>query len=86
MAHIRKLNAGRYQARYRGPDGREHARNFGLKMEAERFLTRVEASKLNGGWTDPTPDESTSPNGPVLGWHRFARLSSRRRLLHTSLY
>ncbi|MEP6973256.1 MAG: site-specific integrase [Actinomycetota bacterium] len=53
MAHIRKLDANRWQARYRGPDGREHARNFSRKTDAERFLTTVESAKLRGEWLDP---------------------------------
>ena len=53
MAHIRKLDANRWQARYRGPDGREHARNFSRKVDAERFLTTVEGAKLRGDYIDP---------------------------------
>ena len=53
MAHIRKLDANRWQARYRGPDGREHARSFSRKTDAERFLTSTEAAKLRGTYRDP---------------------------------
>lgn len=53
MAHIRRLDAHRWQARYRGPDGRERARNFTRRSDAERYLTTVESAKLRGGWVDP---------------------------------
>lgn len=52
MAHTKKINTG-WQARYRSPDGREHARNFARKADAERFLTTVEGAKLSGSWVDP---------------------------------
>jgi integrase len=54
VAHVRKLDGGKYQARYRGPDGREHARNFTRKTDADRFLTSTEAAKLRGDFIDPT--------------------------------
>jgi integrase len=53
VSHIRRLANGRWQARFRGPDGREHARNFTRKVDATRFLTTVDAGKLRGEWTDP---------------------------------
>ena len=53
MAHVRKTDAGTWQARYRAPDGRELARNFRRKVDAEAFLATIEANKLRGEWTDP---------------------------------
>jgi len=53
MAHIRKTKAGTWQARYRTPNGRERARNFRRKVDAEAFLATVETDKLRGEWTDP---------------------------------
>jgi integrase len=53
VAHVRKTDAGTWQARYRAPDGRERARNFRRKVEAEAFLATIEADKLRGEWTDP---------------------------------
>ena len=67
MAHIRKLNTGRYQARYRGPDGREHARNFARKVDAERFLTTAEGAKLAGEWVDPRKGRPFWLTGPRSG-------------------
>ena len=53
MAHIRKTEAGTWQARYRAPDGWERPRNFTRKADAEAFLATVETDKLRGEWTDP---------------------------------
>jgi hypothetical protein len=51
MAHIEKrTRRGRvtYRARYRDPAGREKARVFNRRVDAQRFLTEVENSKLRG--------------------------------------
>jgi integrase len=53
MAHIRRLDGRRWQARYRSPDGREHARNFARKADAEQFITEIEGVKLRGLYRDP---------------------------------
>jgi integrase len=44
---------GSWQARYRGPDGRQRSRSFARKVDAERFLATTEASKVRGDWVDP---------------------------------
>ncbi|HHC07410.1 MAG TPA: hypothetical protein ENK55_01650 [Actinobacteria bacterium] len=55
MAHIRRHPEakGRWQVRYVDPSGRERARNFPRRVDAERFLVTVEADKLRGDWVDP---------------------------------
>jgi integrase len=56
MAHIeRRVRNGKttYRARYRDLAGREHAKVFARKADAQRFLTEMENSKLRGTWTDP---------------------------------
>jgi integrase len=40
-------------ARYRDPGGNQHKRSFARKVDAERFLTTVESSKLVGSYIDP---------------------------------
>ncbi|MEA2024326.1 MAG: site-specific integrase [Actinomycetota bacterium] len=66
MGHIRKRGPGRWQARYRGPDGRERARTFARKGDAQRYLSTVEADKLRGLWLDP-----------ALGKTRFSEWAER---------
>jgi hypothetical protein len=56
MPHIeRRVRNGKttYRARYRDPAGREHAKVFARKVDAQRFLTEMENSKLKGAWTNP---------------------------------
>jgi integrase len=53
MGHVRRTESGRWQARYRDPSGRERARNFTRKIDADRFLIGVESDKLRGQWIDP---------------------------------
>jgi excisionase family DNA binding protein len=56
MAHItRRQRNGkvRYLARYTDPSGRERAKSFTRKKDAERFLTGIENDKPRGTWTDP---------------------------------
>jgi integrase len=57
MASIEKrLRNGqvRWYARYRDPVGEQRTKTFDRKVDAERFLTSVESSKLSGSYVDPT--------------------------------
>lgn len=53
MPSIRQKPSGRWEARYRGPDGRQHAATFRNKTEARRFLERSSADRQRGDWLDP---------------------------------
>lgn len=52
---IRKLPSGRFQARYRAPDGLEWRapETFATKTDAEVWLAQIEADLTRGDWTDP---------------------------------
>ena len=41
-----------YVVRYRDPSGRQRARSFGRKADAERFSHAVESDKARGQWHD----------------------------------
>lgn len=58
---IRQRASGRYQARYRGPDGklRSAPHTFARKSDAARWLTLKEAEIARGDWLDP--DAATVP-------------------------
>jgi integrase len=43
----------RWRARYRDPSGRERAKSFARKVDAERFLVGIEDAKLRGAYVDP---------------------------------
>jgi integrase len=51
---VRQLPSGRWQARYRSPDGRliTAPKTFATKTDADRYLAKVETDQLGGGWTD----------------------------------
>lgn len=52
---VRKLPSGRWQARYRGPDGqmRPAPRTFATKRAAEQWLSTTEVQIMHGDWIDP---------------------------------
>ncbi len=55
--HIRKRRtrdgATRWQARWTGPDHREHAKTFNRRIDAERHLAQQTSSVLRGEWVSP---------------------------------
>lgn len=56
MASIEKRTRDgkvRWYARYRDPAGEQRTKTFDRKVDAERFLTGVESSKLAGSYIDP---------------------------------
>jgi integrase len=59
MASIRKRPGGQYRARYRDPAGKEHARHFARKVDAQRWSApsgrpgaRWTACRMVSGTTD----------------------------------
>ena len=53
MASVQKRPDGRWRARYRGPDGREHARHFRRKVDAQGWLDEVTAALVTGQYVAP---------------------------------
>ncbi|MFF9215515.1 tyrosine-type recombinase/integrase [Streptomyces viridosporus] len=53
MASIAKRPNGKWRARYRDDAGKEHARHFDRKVDAQRWLDEVSASVLTGQYVDP---------------------------------
>lgn len=53
MANIQKRPNGKWRARYRDDAGKEHARHFEKKVDAQRWLDEVTASQLTGQYVDP---------------------------------
>lgn len=58
MASITKVPTG-WRARYRTPDGASRSKTFHRKIDAERFITGVEHSKLSGHYIDPGAGRQT---------------------------
>jgi integrase len=53
MSSIQKRTDGKYRARYRDTSGREHARHFARKVDAQRWLDEVTAAVVTGQYVDP---------------------------------
>src|SRR5262245_63116330 len=55
FGNVRQRTSGRWQVRYRGPDGqmRSAPETFARKAEAQRYLTLLEAQIARGEWIDP---------------------------------
>lgn len=53
MSSIKKRDDGKWRARYRDSNGREHARHFARKVDAQRWLDEVTASVVTGQYVDP---------------------------------
>ncbi|SDY23607.1 hypothetical protein SAMN05661080_02802 [Modestobacter sp. DSM 44400] len=50
---------GRWRARYRDPAGREHARHFDRKVDAQRWLDSVTTAVGTGTYVDPRRAKAT---------------------------
>jgi integrase len=55
FGRVRQLPSGRWQARYKGPDGidRPASHTFESKASADRWLALQEAEIIRGDWIDP---------------------------------
>ncbi|MEX2501222.1 MAG: hypothetical protein WD336_02500, partial [Trueperaceae bacterium] len=59
MASITKRPNGAWRARYRDPAGREHARHFDRKTDAQRWLDEVTTDLVTGRYVDPNAGRAT---------------------------
>lgn len=53
MASVTKETNGRWRARYRDAAGKQHARRFDRKLDAQRWLDEVTTSVMTGRYVDP---------------------------------
>lgn len=67
---VRKLPSGRFQARYRGPDGQIYNadKTFATQTDADRWLVRREAELLDGWWQNP--DEKVTFGEYAVTWFK----------------
>lgn len=59
MASIQKRPDGRYRARYRDRVGREHAKHFVRKVDAQRWLDEVTTALVTGTYVAPSAGRET---------------------------
>lgn len=68
MPSISRRPGGTWRARYRDPFGKEHARHFRRKLDAQRWLDEVTTSLVTGVYVDP--DAGKIPFGEW--WQQWA--------------
>ncbi|MGQ5226304.1 tyrosine-type recombinase/integrase [Streptomyces sp. yara] len=86
FGRVRKLPSGRYQARYRGPDGvdRPAPNTFRTKRDADDWLADRQSELRQGDWRDP--DAGKVPFGAyAAAWVRERPLAPRTAELYASL-
>lgn len=59
MASITKRPDGVWRARYRDREGKEHARHFQRKVDAQKWLDETTANLVTGVWVDPSRARGT---------------------------
>jgi integrase len=59
VASIQKRPNGQWRARYRDEAGKEHARHFARKTDAQQWLDSVTASVVRGDYVDPSAGKVT---------------------------
>ncbi|MER7174585.1 tyrosine-type recombinase/integrase [Streptomyces mesophilus] len=57
--NIAKRPNGKWRARYRDLAGKEHAKHFARKVDAERWLDEVTAALVTGNYVDPKSQKMT---------------------------
>ena len=53
MSNLSKRENGKWRARYRDAAGKQHARHFAKKADAQRWLDEVTAAVVTGQYVDP---------------------------------
>jgi integrase len=71
MSSIKRRPDGQWRARYRDDAGREHAKHFDRKADAQRWLDEVTASQVTGSYVSPKA-------GRITFAQYFADWSSRQ--------
>lgn len=64
---IAKRPDGQWRARYRDENGREHAKHFGRKTDAQRWLDEVTAAVVTDQYVNPRSAASRSGSTPSNG-------------------
>lgn len=81
MASIARRPDGRWRPRYRDAAGKEHAKHFERKVDAQRWLDQVTASLVTGTYIDPVLSRITVGEWGArwLDGHSAIKLSTKTR-------
>ncbi len=90
MASVNRRASGSWRARYRDAAGKEHARHFDRKADAERWLDAQCGTLVQGTWVDPQLGRTTVRQYAEQ-WHpvqmvRPTTLAMRERTLRLHVY
>ncbi|MFW2512248.1 tyrosine-type recombinase/integrase [Demequina sp. SO4-13] len=58
-ATVRKANNGKFQVRWRAPDGKESGKTFEYKRDADAFKREIDAQMTRGDYVDPSRGRMT---------------------------
>jgi integrase len=89
VASIKRRPDGVWRARYRDAAGKEHAKHFPRKVDAQRWLDEVTASVVTGQYVDPKAGRVTfgtwfSQWAERQVWARGTRLKAEQALASTT--
>jgi hypothetical protein len=59
MASIARRPDSRWRARYRDPSGREHAKHFSRRVDAQAWLDEATAGIITGTYVNPNAGRET---------------------------
>ena len=65
MGSVKRLQSGKYRARSRDLEGRQVAKHFNKRAEADAWLASVESSKLDGSYVNGLNEELPIRQGLV---------------------
>ncbi len=82
---ITKRPNGKWRARYRDATGKEHARHFSRKVDAERWLASMTTSLARGEWIDPALSRVTVGEWADRWLHSQVQLKPSTRQGYASL-
>jgi len=81
MASIKRREDGQWRARYRDDAGKEHARHFVRKVDAQRWVDETTEALVTGQYVDPKAGKTTVPDDTTM-WQaaQVTRENTRRNV------
>jgi integrase len=90
MSSVQKRPDGRYRVRWRDPQGKERAKHFTRKIDADRFRSTVDADVIRGTYVDPVAGRRTfrdyAEQWRAMQPHRPNTAARTKSQLHKHVY